>query len=301
MRKSLSAVFFCCTALALSAAESFSFVRPVRPGDIFECRITLSRSARYSFTFPGRDEPVVKLDTVEAEFHGYLTVGEVNAAGNPVRLRISRGRFFGAVNGRRVPAAQEFAPDIEADLSGKSAVFSLSDKALSEEQLILLQHLFPPASNGSLSDLTGRSRVLPKPGEGWQPELKLFLDQLKLRQIELPPSAFRSGITYQGKEKIGKLDCRRFSLLIETAGLSDYDCRYRFSFCLAPSGPPVRMVSDAEEVIRRILRSAEPMSAGTKLELVTRDHAEQSLVPVTEIPPLKSEEKKSGTWDFLLR
>jgi len=300
MRKLLPAVFSCCAVLALSAAETFSFVRPVQPGNLFGCRIRLSRSARYSFSLPGRDDPAVKLDTVEAEFHGYLMVRAVNAAGNPVRLRIVRGRFSGAVNGRPVSVVQDFLPDIEADLSGKSAVFSLADKALSEEQLILLQNLFPPSSNSKLSDLTGRSRILPNPGEGWKPELKPFLDHLKLRQVELPPSAFRSGITYRGKEKIGKLDCRKFFLLIETSGLSDYDCRYRFSFCLAPAGPPVRMARDAEEVIRRVLRSAEPMSAGTKLELVTRDHTEQQLIPVSEIPPLKPDKKKTGTWDFLL-
>lgn len=301
MRRCLSAVFFCCTALALSAAESFSFVRPVRSGNIFECRIRLTRSARYSFSLPSREEPVVKLDTVDADFFGYLTVREVNAAGNPVRLLISRGRFSGVLNGRPVEPVKEPLPDIEADLSGKTAVFFSADKTLSNEQLILLQSLFPPASTGTLADLTGRSRELSKPGESWSPVLKPFLDLLKQRQVELPASAFRSGITYQGKEQIGKLDCRKFTLLIETSRLTDFDCRYRFSFALAPSGPPVRMVRDAEEVIRRVLRSGEPMSAGTKLELISRDHTDQSLYPISEIPPPKSEKKKSGAWDFLLR
>lgn len=299
MRILFSAVFLCC--VALSGAETFSFARPVRTGELFECRIRLSRSARYAFTLPGRNEPVVKLDTAEADFHGFLLVREVNAAGNPVRLLIRRCLFSGSLDGRAVEAITGASPEIEADLSGKESAFSCAGRALSSGQLALLRQLFPPVSSLTLGDLAGRSRVLPKAGEGWKPDLKPFLDQLKQRRIELPSSAFSGWITYLGKEKTGGLDCRKFTLRIETAGLTDYDCRYRFSFLLAPSGPPVRMTLDAVEVIRQVLRSGEPMSAGTILELIQQDQLEQSLTPVSEVPPPETGKKQPGTWDFLLR
>ena len=300
MMRILSAALLCCAALSLSAAEKFSFVRPVRPGEYFECAALTRQSARYSFALPGRDDPVVKLDTFEAEFQGYLTVREVNAAGNPVRLRLSRCRFSGSVNGR---TAVFSAPgtEIEADLSDGKSVFTADGASLSPDQQILLGALFPPASSDSLADLTGPARVLPKPGQGWKPELKSFLEQLKSRGITLTPAAFRTGITCQGIERIGKTDCRKFSLLIETVRLTDFDCRFRCTFWLAPSGPPVRMMRDATEVIRRVLRSDEPFAAGTRLELIREDHTEQSLTPVPELPPLKAGKKQPGAWDFLLR
>ena len=120
------------------------------------------------------------------------------------------------------------------------------------------------------------------------------------RGVSLPPSAFKSGITYYGPDTAAGVRCRKFGLLIETARLTDYDCRFRLTFWLAPDGPPVLLVRDAKEVIRNVLRENQPFAAGTQVELISEDHTEQELLPVARLPETRS--GKSGQeWESLLR
>lgn len=291
-----------CTALlpvALSAAETFSFVRPVRVSESFRCSLLVKQSSRYSFFVPGNDQPVVKLGSVQADFYGYLTVLQVNSAGNPDRIRIRADRISGSVNGRAVNPLPSGAV-VEGDLTGGKAQFSCGGKALSSDLQLLFAHLFPPASKSSLAELTGRSRVLPKTGEGWKPDLTPFIKMLERRRIQLPAASFRSGITYHGPDRVGKLQCRKFTILIETAKLTDYDCRFKYTFSLAPSGPPVQSVREVIEVIRQVVRSEQPFAAGTRIELLNQDHTECSLLPVASVPPPKKAEKPRGGWEALL-
>ena len=284
----------------LSAAETFSFVRPVRESESFRCSLLVKQSSQYSFFVPGNDQPVVKLSSVQADFYGYLTVLQVNSAGNPDRIRIRADRISGSVNGRAVKSDLPPAAVIEGDLTGGKAQFSTGGKTLAPELQLLFAHLFPPASDASLADLTGRSQVLPKTGEGWKPDLTAFIKMLERRRIQLPPASFRSGITYHGPERVGKLQCRKFTILIETAKLTDYDCRFKYTFSLAPSGPPVQSVREVTEVIRQVIRSEQPFAAGTRIELHNQDHTECTLLPVASVPPLKKAEKPRGAWESLL-
>ncbi|MBR4665508.1 MAG: hypothetical protein IKO93_16715 [Lentisphaeria bacterium] len=284
----------------LSAAETFSFVRPARVSESFRCSLLVKQSSQYSFFVPGNDRPVVKLSSVQADFYGYLTVLQVNSAGNPDRIRIRADRISGAVNGRAVKADFPPAAVIEGDLTGGKAQFSSGGKTLAPDLQLLFAHLFPPASNASLADLTGRSHVLPKTGEGWKPDLTAFIKMLERRRIQLPPASFRSGVTYHGPERVGKLQCRKFTILIETAKLTDYDCRFKFTFSLAPSGPPVQSVREVTEVIRQVIRSEQPFAAGTRIELLNQDHTECTLLPVASVPPPKKAEKPRGAWESLL-
>ncbi|MBO4630635.1 MAG: hypothetical protein J5858_01795, partial [Lentisphaeria bacterium] len=96
-------------------------------------------------------------------------------------------------------------------------------------------------------------------------------------------------------------ESRKFGLLIETARLTDYDFRFKLTFWLAPSGPPIRLVRDSKEIIRRVLRSVPPIASGTQARQIFEDHTEQTLLPVEKIPPVKSDRGKKGSWDFLLR
>ena len=148
-----------------------------------------------------------------------------------------------------------------------------------------------------MAELTGRSRRLPVPGQGWTADLTSFRRELAARKIPISPSALIGTVVYFGPETIGRLNCSRFGLQIETKGLPDYDCRLKYTFFLAPSGPPVRLVRDATEVISRILRSGQPFAAGTRVRQINKDHTERTLVPVQVIPPVKL--KRSG--DFFLR
>ena len=285
---------------ALAAAEPFSFVRPVKVSDHFLCSVLVRQSSKYLFFIPGADQPVVKLSSVQADFYGYLTVRQVGPAGEPERLSIRADRFSGSINGIPVKTNLPAGTWIEADLSHGKAVFSSGGKALDPDHQLLFAHLFPPASNGSLADLTGRSRILPKPGEGWKPDLTAFLKMLGQRRIVLTPSAFRSGVTYHGPERVGKFACRKFSILIETVRLTDYDCRFKVTFSLAPSGPPVQSTRDVTEVIRQVVRSEQPFAAGTRIELHNQDHTERTLFPAESVPPLKKPKKKLGAWESLL-
>ena len=288
------------SAVLIAAAEPFSFVRPVKPSESFRCSVLIRQSAQYSFHVPGTEQPQVKLNSLQADFNGYLTVLQVNASGSPERIRLRADRFSGSVNGRQIKSDLPRGAVIEGDLTHGRTEFFLDGKALDPDLQLLFAHLFPPASDGSLADLTGRSRILPKPGGGWQPDLTAFIKMLGRRRVRLAPSSFRSGITYHGPERIGKLSCRKFSILIETMKLADYDCRFKFTFSLAPSGPPVRSVRDVTEVIHQIIRSEHPFAAGTRIELVNQDHTESSLLPVKSVPPLKGEQKKLGLWESLL-
>ena len=285
---------------ALTAAETFSFVRPVRTSDSFLCSILVKQSSQYSFFVPGNEQPVVKLSSVQADFYGYLTVRQVNPVGNPDRLSIRADRFSGSVNGRQIKSELPPGTWIDADLSGGRAQFSAGGKPLDAGLQLLFTHLFPPASPFTLADLTGHSRILPKPGEGWRPDLTAFIKMLARRGIQLPSSAFRSGVTYHGSEPVGKLLCRKFGILIETAKLTDYDCRFKLTFSLAPSGPPVQMVREVTEMIRQVLRSEQPFAAGTRIELLNQDRTESTLLPVKTVPPLKKAEKPRGGWEALL-
>lgn len=285
---------------ALAASAPFSFVRPAKVSDSFRCSILIRQSSQYSFFIPGADQPVVKLSSVQAEFYGYLTVRKVNSAGNPERLLIRSDRMSGSINGLQLKSALPSGSLIEADLSGGKSVFSVGGKMPDPDLQIILSHLFPPASDSSLADLTGRSRILPKQGEGWKPDLTSFLKMLAQRRIQLTPSAFRSGITYQGTERIGKLPCRKFSILIETSRPTDYDCRFKLSFSMATSGPPVRSDREVTEVIRQVIRSDQPFASGTRIELLNQDHSEYFLFPVKSIPPQKKAPEKLGTWESLL-
>ena len=293
-----AAVFL--TAAVLPAAEKFSFVRPLEAGSCFRCFIQTRQSARYKFSLPGRDDPKVKLDTVQAEFAGWLQIRQVNADGNPSSVRIRIERLSGALNGKNIQNI--FPPDtwLDAELSPDRSKFSVEGKPVPPEIHILLQILFPPAES-SLSELTGAERILPKPGQGWRPDLASFLKQLNQRRIQLPASAFRSGITYFGPERVGKFPCRKFGLLIETAKPSDFDCRIKMTFWLAPSGPPVRMSREAREVIRQVMRGDQPFAYGTVVDLHCEDHTEQTLFPVGRIPDPAPAGKKSGAWDSLIR
>lgn len=285
---------------ASASAEYFSFVRKADPSDSFQCSILSRQSSRYSFHIPGSDAPVVKLNSVEAVFFGFLTVRQVNPAGNPVRLSIRADRFSGSIDGRTVNTGLPQGARIEADLAGGKAVFSRDGKLLPHDVQSLLGTLFPPASDHTIADLAGKSRSLPEPGNGWKPELKPFIDMLARRGVRLAPNAFRSGITYHGTERVGKLQCRRFSLLIETAKLADYDCRFKMTFSMAPSGPPVSSVREVTEVIRQVMHSSRPFVSGTKIELVNQDHTERSLIPVPAVPPPKAPKKPAGAWETLL-
>lgn len=289
----------CLIAPVLSAAEKFSFVRPVLPGSCFECRVQTRQSARYSFRLPGVDDPIVKQDSVQALFQGYLTVRDVKAAGSPSRMKIRADHLSGSINGRTTTADLPGGTDIEAVRTDGRSVFSSGAVSLTPEHSVLLSVLFPPPC-GTLADLAGLDRLLEKPGQGWKPDLTLFLKQLARRGILLKPSAFKSGVTYHGREKYGRFDCRKFTLLIESCTLSDYDCRLKITFWIAPSGPPVRIVRDATEVIRQVPRSGEPFAAGTRIELFAEDHTEQVLVPVERIPPAKKRGTPSGGWDVFL-
>ena len=288
------------SAALITAAETFSFVRPVKPSDSFRCLVQTRQSAQYSFSVPGTDQPQVKLNSLKADFDGYLTVRQVNASGSPERISLRADRFSGSINGRQIKTGLPRGAVIEGDLSRGKAEFFLDGKALGSELQFLFAHLFPPASDSSLADLTGKLRILPKPGGGWQPDLTAFIKMLGRRRIRLSPSSFRSGVTYHGSERIGKLSCRKFSILIETMKLADYDCRFKFSFSLAPSGPPVRSVRDVTEMVHQTIRSDHPFAAGTRIELVNRDHTECSLLPVKSVPPLDNERKDLGLWESLL-
>ena len=286
---------------ALTAAETFSFVRPVKASDSFRCSLLVKQSSQYSFFVPGNEQPVVKLSSMQADFYGYLTVRQVNSVGNPDRLAIRADRFSGSVNGKQIKSTLPSGTWIDADLSGGRAVFSVEGKTLDDGLQLLLAHLFPPVSTFTLADLTGPSRILPKPGEGWKPDLTSFIKMLAHRRIELPPSSFRSGVTYQGPERVGKLHCQKFGILIETSKLTDYDCRFKLTFSLPPSGPPAQMVREVTEVIRQVLRSEQPFAAGTRIELLNQDHTECTLLPVASVPPPKKAEKPRGAWESLLR
>ena len=294
-------IAFLCWTAVLTAAENVSFVRPVVPGSCFQCRIQTVQSARYSFRFPGQEDTVVKQDTVRAEFRGFLAVQKVNAAGNPVRMRIRVDRIAGMLNGKKVQTGFSEGTWLDADLSAEKVSFTVNGEKTAPELTALLLALFPAASNSRLADLTGNVRSLPAPGEGWQPDLTAFLKMLGERQIQLSPADFKSGITYFGKEKMDRKDCRKFGLRIETARLADYDCRFNLMFWLAPEGPPVRMERNVTEVIRRVLRSDQPFAAGTQVELVQEDRTEQFLFPVSKIPALKTRGKKDAPWNLLLR
>ncbi len=286
---------------ALTAAETFSFVRPVRTSDSFLCSLLVKQSSQYSFFVPGNEQPVVKLSSVQADFYGYLTVRQVNPVGNPDRLSIRADRFSGSVNGKQIESDLASGTWIDADLTGGRAVFSVEGKPLAADLQLLLAHLFPPASTFTLADLTGPSRILPKPGEGWKPDLTAFIKMLARRRIQLPPSSFRSGVTYHGPERVGKFHCQKFGILIETAKLTDYDCRFKLTFSLAPSGPPAQMVREVTEVIRQVLRSEQPFAAGTRIELLNQDRTESTLLPVEVIPPLKKAKNPSHAWESLLQ
>lgn len=293
-----AAVFL--TAAVLPAAEKFSFVRPLEAGSCFRCFVQTRQSARYKFSLPGRDDPKVKLDTVQAEFAGWLQIRQVNAAGNPSSIRIRIERLTGSLNGKTIQNQFPFGTRLDAELSPERSKFTVEGKPVPPEIQVLLQTLFPPAEN-SLRKLTGAGRILPKPGQGWQPDLTSFLKQLDRRRIQLPASAFRSGITYFGPERVGRFPCRKFGLLIETAKPSDFDCRIKMTFWLAPSGPPVRMTREAREVIRQVMRGDQPFAYGTVVDLHCEDHTEQTLFPVDRIPDPVPQGKKSGAWDSLIR
>ena len=296
MKRLLFAAVFCFAAV-VSAADKISFVRPVRPGSHWKCRIRTAQSARYFFRLPGREEKVVREHTVQADFAGYLTVLEVNEAGSPVRMSIRTDLLSGSVDGRAVPGLPA-GTVIEAVLSGGKSEFR--GLPAGSGLKILFGAMFPPASNSCLADFTGKERVLPKPGDGWRPELRPYLDMLFSRGVSLPPSAFKSGITYYGPDTAAGMHCRKFALLIETARLTDYDCRFRLTFWLAPVGPPVLMVRDAKEVIRNVLRENQPFAAGTQVELISEDHTEQELLPAAGLPENRSGKPGQG-WESLLR
>ena len=278
-------------------AGTVNFVRPVRSGARFECRILSVQSVQYELLLPGSEAPVVRTVRAQVEFQGYLTVTRVNAVGNPTHLVLRPDRFYGSVDGKPVNWAFPAGTLIDADLSSAPGRFTVPGKTLKPELQNLLQILFPPASENTLSDLTGRSRQLPVPGQGWKADLNSFRRELAARKISIAPSALIGTVVYFGPETIGRLSCFRFGLQIETAGLSDYDCRLKYTFWLAPSGPPVRLVRDATEVIFRILRSGQPFASGAQVRQINKDHTERTLVPVQVIPPLKA--KRSG--EFLLR
>lgn len=301
MKKSFLFILFALPVL-LSAAEKITFDRPLKPGQHFDCRIQTDQSTRYSFRLPGNPDPVVKLETFRAEFRGYVTVRQVNRTGNPTLMQIRADRLTGQLDGRAVVLNLPGNAEITADLSALPARFYCGGKALARNETRIFRLLFHPALENRLSDLTGTERELSAPGISWRPELSGFQKTLKSRRIELNPAALKSGITYYGKETQGKQSCRKFGMLIETAGLPDYDFRFQAYFWLAPQGPPVKLVRNVTEVVRRVLRSSQAFAAGTQVELISEDHTEQWMLPVSALPaPAKKKSPASGEWDSLLR
>ncbi|MBO4647995.1 MAG: hypothetical protein J5806_07555 [Lentisphaeria bacterium] len=289
------AVLLCCFLPVF--AGTVDFVRPVRTGDRFECNVLSVQSVQYELLLPGSEAPVVKTVRAQVGFQGYLTVTRVNAVGNPTHLMLRADRFSGSVDGKPVKWDFPAGAWIDADLSSAAGVFNISGKPLPADLQNLFRILFPPASESTLAELTGRSRRLPVPGQGWAADLTSFRRELAARKIPIAPSSLIGTVVYFGPETIGRSNCLRFGLQIETKGLPDYDCRLKYTFSLAPSGPPVRLVRDATEVIFRILRSGQPFAAGTQVRQINKDHTERTLVPVQVIPPVKV--KRAG--DSLLR
>ena len=278
-------------------AGTVSFVRPVRTGARFECSVLSVQSVQYELLLPGSEAPEIRTVRAQVEFQGYLTVTRVNAVGNPTHLVLRADRFSGSVDGKPVKWDYPAGTWIDADLSSAAGQFSIFGKPLTSDLLNLFRILFPPASENTLAELTGRSRQLPVPGQGWTADLTSFRRELAARKIPLSPSALTGTVVYFGPETIGRSNCLRFGLQIETKGLPDYDCRLKYTFSLAPSGPPVRLVRDATEVILRVLRSGQPFASGTQVRQINKDHTVRTLLPVQVIPPVKV--KHSG--DFLLR
>ncbi|MBO5725036.1 MAG: hypothetical protein J6S58_09435, partial [Lentisphaeria bacterium] len=184
----MKTVLYTCLFLAVgvlcSAEKVFTFERRLKTNDAFQCRILTDQSIRYSFQLRGREQPVTRLETIQASFNGYIQVLSLNEQGNASSIRIRMDMAHGSLNGKPLKVSSGKNILIRGDLSGRRSSFRREDGvALSSGETALLQALFPPASPLSLSDLTGKKRVLPLPGQSWKIVPDPFLHHLAERQI----------------------------------------------------------------------------------------------------------------------
>ena len=147
MKILLNAILF--AAAVLPAAEKFSFIRPLSAGSCFQCFIQTRQSAQYTFRIPGRDDPVVKLDTVQADFAGFLQIRQVNASGHPSAVRIRVDRLTGSLNGKIVKNRLSPGVWLEAVLSPDRTSFSVDGKPVPQDFHALLNALFPAAESST--------------------------------------------------------------------------------------------------------------------------------------------------------
>lgn len=300
----ISAGIFSCRS-----AERYSFDRRLKKGDSFQCRIMTDQSVRYIFHLRGREQPVIRLETLKGAFNGYIRVLALNSRGNASALQIRMDMAHGTLNGRalKISGGKDAPVMIHGDLSSPRSVFRREDgRTLTADENALLQALFPPASAGRLSDLTGKEHQLPAPGGSWKVQLDPFLKTLAERKIHLNKDLIRGLVTYQGRTRVGKLPCHQFVIQMETDSLKEYDFRLKATFDLEKESPvPVRMKREAREVLARVLPGDDPFSGGSRVTLLSQDQTEQYLIPVREIPrsgrPSGNVPAVQGEWKDLLR
>ena len=303
---------FLILCLVGSAGEKFSFDRPLKIHDSFQCRIFTDQSVRYSFLLRGREQPLTRLETLQGSFSGYIRVLALNSRGNASVLQIRMNSAHGSVNGKPVRfRTGKKGILIRGDLSGRNSVFIREgNRSFSAEETALLRAFFPPASSSKISDLTGKEHLLPPPGHSWPVLTDLFLQTLARRQIRLPESSIRGGVTYCGMSRVEKIPCRQFVIRMETDSLKEYDFRLKVTFCMGKDSPvPLKMKREAKEILSRTLNGNDPFSGGSKVELHSQDQTEQWLLPLRgpdrenlwqEFPPENTLAPR-GEWRNLLR
>lgn len=304
MKHSVLILLFVCLFSSVSAAETVSFDRRLKQGEVLDCMVHTEQSRRYSFRMPGKETPVVKLETVKVAVAGRMTVEQVNAAGNPLRLRFRIQSLSGFLDGVPVNAADAAGRVLTADLNVSPVKLIPETGSFSPGILTLLRAVFRPAHTNRLADLTGTEYRLNAPGETWKPDLALFCRTLQERKIRLTPSDIAASVTYTGKDRFRDLECYGFRLKIESKRSTAYDFRFSATVQLPvdpAAGPPVRITREATEIVSRTMPQNNPFAAGAEVELISKDASDLMMFPVRFLKEKTAAPEKESFWDSILR
>lgn len=293
----------------LSAAEKkssggkkilFDFERRVNKGDSYLCFVKLERVLEYLLAVPGAEKKLEKYESISLNFAGHLTVEKVNTAGNMQEVSVKISSLSGSVNGTPVPCENLSEKVLKGDLKLSPVKFSFRDTgtALSREQNLLLQALFPPASNNSLPDLTGKTRLL-SPGETFPLNTEKYRKALAERKIAGTEKNITGFCRFEGIFPFRGKQCGRFFMELKSDKIPGYQFRYRAS-CYIPEkkdeGPAVSIQREAVEFLTRNISPANRFASGGQLTMEAKENTSIVLLPAENLP---REQPSGGFFDLL--
>ncbi len=285
---------------AFCAEEAVDFNRSAGIGDTYDTEIKLTASREYRFTVPGSEKPLIRNESANLTLFGRLRIVGVDKNGSMEQFHLKISLAGGYLNGLPFNSSLLNGKTVLAKLSPEP-VFTVEDgKPLTGKAVAFLSSVFRKPPENSMRDTFGSPRVL-KPKDRWPLDTSSLRNALKKRGIHLEKDAIQGRAEVLGRHVYRGCDVYEIRATVESKTTPDLDFRITASILLPVENRlnVLRLIRDGKEIVSRKLPDGDPVSAGTRVRVISTERLEVILLPVKKE---ESEDRKSPSWsDFILR